>query len=189
MQRVDVIWTGLGGAPYYTRLFFPGNSEESAQGAAAGVRAALADLIGGATPMVAGGITATVQPEVTTIDPATGEPQSVDVVIPGAPVVAGSGVTVPRSTQGLVQWLTSDYRNGRRVRGKTYIPGIAASQNVNGGVPSSTVRDRMQSFGLDLIDLGVLVYSRPAPPVAGAEHVVTSVTAWSEWAVLRSRRD
>lgn len=189
MLKVESVLTGFAGSPYYTRLFFDRVGAADATTVASNVRAFWLAMAGGGTPILTGGGTITVLPEVTDYSVSTGQPQAVYVVDPGAPVALGSGTTVPRATQGLIRLNTDIYRAGRRVRGKIFVPCIAASNNTTAGRPGTSAQTAMESAASTLLSSGLAVYTRPREGVSGAIAEVTGVDAWSEWAVLRSRRD
>lgn len=105
-------------------------------------------------------------------------------------VTAGTGqgllsdAMLPIATQALVRWSTSAVYNNRRVRGRTFIPGLTVAANADGSLTTptataiATAADTMQ-------DGGLVIPSR----VQNAFIDVTGASVWSSFAVLRSRRD
>lgn len=108
--------------------------------------------------------------------------------------VTGSVSTDPvaRSTQYLIRWATADIVDGRVIKGRTYVPACPASQIRDDGTVEPALIAIIDALGEDLItDSGGLlsVWHRPIAGAGGSEHLVTGVSGWNEWAVLRGRRD
>nr|CRY97325.1 hypothetical protein [uncultured prokaryote] len=135
------------------------------------------------------------------IDAATGIQQLFTTVTPPANVAAaGAGDMVANATQALVKYQTAGVVAGRSVRGKTFIPGQQVNNIVNGKVSAG-----FMARGPDFVDALMAaapdavfgIYSRPftpgvgdtRPPRSGSFHEVIGGTLWSQFAVLRSRRD
>lgn len=100
-----------------------------------------------------------------------------------------SGQPVADATQVLLRWRTSGVVAGRRVLGRTFIPGYLAlgltAGNINPGA-LAVLQATVDAFVLE--DLGFSVYSRPTDARPGSMHVVDSGSVWNELAVLRRRR-
>ncbi len=129
-----------------------------------------------------------VDPLVEIIDVSTGGITGASAVTVAA--VAGSVGTAlaPPATQGLIRWHTGVYIGGREVRGRTFIPGIlAASVTSTGGVATAfqTVASSAATAYLGWTNSVPVVYSGAHRAFAG----ILSGSAWSSFAVLRSRRD
>lgn len=112
--------------------------------------------------------------------------------------VTGSGSTGGRSGAGLVadqemanqtQWVaslrTGQFVNGRELRGRIFIPGppITASEN---GQPTPATLTSIQGAVNILRQVGDLSVFSPTHLVTG---VATGVEPFTEWGVLRSRRN
>jgi hypothetical protein len=98
-----------------------------------------------------------------------------------------TGEPLPWATQYLVRWGTNLIVNGRRLQGKTFVPGPTEDGNDN-GVPSSTVISDMNTAlnAFVVANAGIFgIWSK----THAAFGVVGSGTLWNEFAVLRSRRD
>lgn len=104
---------------------------------------------------------------------------------------------VDDQAQGLVQWRTSTILNGRFLRGRTFVPCIAASQLSNGNLAAGSVT-ALQTAGNALVAAaaGFRVWQRPLKdPIthvitrAGGSASVDTATAWTEFAALRRRRN
>lgn len=183
--RIAATITGLGGAPGYTRFHYEvGEPEEGstamdfAESSARGFWAALA-------VQLRSGLTVQWDTEASVINPATGQTTGV-VPIDIDPVTgAAGGNSLPWATQGLVRLRTGVYSGGREARGRCFIPGLAEELNGD-GQPTSVglgimegACDALLSEGLS----GLVVISK------GAAVPVVSAAPWSQWSVLRSRRD
>jgi len=125
--------------------------------------------------------------DVESVNAANGQVTAVTGTTPatGGGVAATTGL--PIATQGLVRWRTGVYANGREIRGRWFIPGLATASN-NDGAPSSTMLSTVNTAASTLISdaNSVLeVWSR----ANGSAVDVASGTCWSQFAVLRSRRD
>lgn len=141
--------------------------------------------------------------------------QTVDVVTPssgqltgqlsvaahtGAGAVAGSDL-LPPHVQGLVRFTTAEFVNGRRVRGRSFVPGLLESSNGPSGSPAgqlvTTTAPAAIVAILNAANAQLVVWSRPfthvqpsdPPTRIGTTHVVTSGELQPKFAVLRSRRD
>lgn len=103
---------------------------------------------------------------------------------------SATGDPVSNSTQGLVRWLTDDVVNGRRVQGRTFVPGITKNAIVSGEL-SASVLTAMQTAASAYADAsGLVIWHRPDDSGSGGSvHSVTAASVWNEFAVLRGRRD
>lgn len=181
VNKVRTVWTGFGGAPGYSNLYFGGSPP--AQSCIDAVRDAITIL----QPGFNSGVTATIDPVVVTIDDFTG---NVTGTVTGTQrVVVGtqSGELLPLATQGLIGFRTGIYATGREIRGRWFIPGMTETANVAAGVPSSSAILTFINAGNSLIGAvpEFVVYSRTKKASAS----VVSAYSPTKWAVLRSRRD
>lgn len=101
----------------------------------------------------------------------------------------GGSVPIPDAAMLLIQWRTGTIVNGRFLRGRTFIPGASTGAVVGGNV-TPAVTTAMVNAGSTLAGSAadLLVWHRPIAGSGGTGVTVTSVTAWSEYAVLRKRR-
>jgi len=189
LARVRTIWTGpqvVGGG--VTDLYFNGSSGDEDD-----MVDVVAAFWGALDGDIATGNTATFEPEVVNINEGTGAIISIVTlgVVP-APVVGQSVADqLPTATQGLMRWGTSGIVNNRIVRGRTFLPAMVESNNDN-GQPTTAFGVTADAAALAYIQNGVvlpMIWARPAPGRAGSQHNVLSGSLWSQWAVLRSRRD
>ena len=138
-------------------------------------------------------VTVTVQPNPARYAAATGELQQIFGTSAHAPVTGiATGNAAPRASQALLRWRTSDIVNGRFVKGRTFIPGIASALITDAGALSATAITDITLAADALVQTSgsvVAVWHRPVNGAGGSEHIVTSVSVWDQFAVLRSRRD
>ena len=183
MWRVDTSTAGLGGAPFYTQMFF-----DDGVGVPSDVVDAVVAFWEALDTVIVNELTMTVEGVVAVVDETTGMITGVVSTGSGAGVVGTSvGEPAALATQGLIQWQTGDYVNGRQIRGKTFIPGVATSA-VQAGKPTAGYQAALNTAANALIANASVVfgiYSR-------VNHTLRDVTvgsAWNDFAVLRSRRD
>lgn len=128
-----------------------------------------------------------------------------------AATVTGSGGTevLPMASQGLIQWRTGVFSDGREIRGRTFLPAMVETSNT-GGVPSGTFAGIAPTYSAALISDSASVLAiwrrprleraalgipgqpgyRPAHSARDGESAPVSSSALSaKWAQLRSRRD
>lgn len=109
--------------------------------------------------------------------------------------VSGTGATdaLPRQTQGLVRLSTSTVVNGRRLKGRLYVPGALESDNTTSGQPTTTYQNLLVTGFATILSAGATassaqIWHRPTNGAGGASAAVTGVSSSSSWSVLRSRR-
>jgi hypothetical protein len=141
-----------------------------------------------------GGITMTFDPVCLCIEATTGVLTGTFTgTTPGTVTGTFASDALPRQTQGLVRIGTNTVVNGRRLRGRLFIPGPGEGDNDTGGTPSSGYTTAVTSAFAGLLTVGAttslpVVWHRPGPGGAGASSLWTSVTTAPTWSVLRSRR-
>ena len=183
MLRVQTVLTGVGGSPYYQTLNFMGGSLVDAQA----VHARTTDFWIEIQDLFHSDIVAVVQPEVVAVAPETGQAIGQFVVPQQQITGTASGQLLPRATQALMQLTTGQWRNGRQVRGRSFLPGLTEPSSDN-GMPVAPVRTQIRNAAVDLLGPPPTrwgVYSTTNREFIGA----IGVDVWSEWAILRSRRD
>lgn len=189
--RVTTEWTGFQGAPGYTNFFFttdPGGGDPQS---AIDQTAEFWDTVKGLVPAAA---TFNVQAEVTAIDEATGQAEAFLPPVNDPPVIEATGqgsYTAPAGA--LIHWNTNGVRNGRRVRGRTFlVPMITSRADDDGTLDSQALN--LLNAGIDVMvgdgfDSTFCVWARPGAAGAGQVWPVTSGHAPDRISVLRSRRD
>lgn len=196
--RVQTVWSGVAGAPYYTNLYCIGPlATNNGNDMAAAWRAFLVGINLSLTSSL-----------VATIDPELLEFNETDGVVTGAgtttqaPVTfSGTGDQLPHSNQALVQWTTNGIVHNRRVRGRTFIPGALESGSGPTGTPLASVGTPLQTAidtYLSTMSGRARIWSRPVtaesatptvPARPGSAWPILSGKVAPYWAILRSRRD
>lgn len=198
MLRVKVKWSGFNGAPGYSNFYFrdftstgepvPGDAQLAVDRVQTFLTAIKSNF-----PSV---VSLAIQPDVEVIESSDGKMK--DVFSATAPAASVGTATVQQyagATGLVINWRTAGVRNGRRVRGRTFlVPVTNASFDTDGTVkaavltPIQTAASALAD-GAGTPDLGV--WARPSAPLAtdGSWHPVTSATVPDLAAILRSRRD
>lgn len=195
IYRVTARWSGFPGAPGYSAFHFAsgfldgGLLGDEAESLALRVRSAFDSL----SSRLPDSVSVQVEPTVEVIDSDTGMIQSFEEVDAGSAVSGGTGQNFAGPVGGVINWRTNDVRNGRRIRGRTFIVPLASGAYEEDGTLEFAYRSDLQDFadvmrgGVGEGDLGV--WSRPVNGSGGVFATVTSASVPDMAAVLRSRRD
>lgn len=195
MLRVTARWTGFSGAPGYSNFYFSsgfldgGLLGDEAQALANRVKSAFSEI----NTMLPSSVTVSIDPEVPVIDSATGVISSFNMITPPSAVQGGSQSDYAGPVGAVITWRTNDLKNGRRIRGRTFLVPLASFAFSNDGTLASSRFEFLQDFADTLMggvgqgDLGV--WSRPTNASGGVFATVTGYTIPDMAAVLRSRRD
>lgn len=174
---------GVGGTPYVSTMYF-GTGLYVLDDALS----AVGDFWTGVKGQMSTASSITVSGSADVIDDATGDLVGVESGTPPGTMIGGSsGDPCPPATQALIQWQTSTVVAGRVLRGRTFIPNITEN-DATGGKPSNDLKSAYLSAAQALIDdVGseFRIWSR----AHGQSALATGRSVWSEFAVLRSRRD
>lgn len=190
-MRVTAQWSGFPGAPGYTNLFFMagGGLITDAQQVVDRVRTAFGNLV----PLFPSSMNIQIQAEVPVIDEDTGIITEFRTVTPPASIGGGGTGSYSGPSGAVVTWRTNDLRNGRRIRGRTFLVPLAGSAFDAQGSLNSGSLIAINAFADELIggdlDSELVVWSRPTGGSGGVAATVTSATVPDLAAVLRSRRD
>lgn len=184
MIRVRSVWSGVAGAPYYSNFFFDaGNAGGQEQAAADKVR----DFLFGLSGAFDNALTVTIDSDVPTIDPATGDITGVEPTTTVAVVGTDTAEALPPFTQAVVNWNTGTFNGGRRLRGKFFMPGLTETSNSATGTPTGTFN------GALVTEVDAFLTGGPALCVWSRTYGVAATVAGynisPQWGVLRSRRD
>lgn len=194
MLRIRSVSTGVAGSPWYTNMYFSGDSQGAADDAHDRVVAYWTAL---ASVMINEVVT-TVEGNVPVIEPTDGSLRGFLGTTETSVAGTSTGDPLPFAIQGLITTNTDTVRDNRRVQGKLYVPGMSETGNTDGTGTSpanlATMQDAADNLWSALPDTGLVVWSRPkgagSPfPGPGLEAAVVSATPREFWAVLRSRRD
>lgn len=184
MLRVTCVHTGGAGAPYYSTFHFEGNSSGEATAGHAAVTSFWTELLEEINTLN----NVTVNGEVDVVDALTGLTTGT-FVVPATVVDCAGGANLPPSNQGLIRWRTGDFVGGKEIRGKTFIPLVPGEYSA-AGIPAPTYLTALQAAADGLLADGagaggLTVYS----PTHHQTALVTLGNPWTQFAVLRSRRD
>jgi hypothetical protein len=182
-NRVRVTWTGVAGTPYYSNFF-------SLAGAVAPsvAHAAVAAMLTTLKPLYVTALSALVEGDVAIIDGPTNQTIGVATVAPATIPGSGGASLAPPATQGLVRLLTSSFSGGRQVRGRFSMPGLSSGAITAAGTPTAGyVAGLNAAWATYLTALGpaACVFSRKN----GTFVPITAASTWTQFSVLRSRRD
>lgn len=179
LNKVTTVTTDTYGGPFYTTHYF---NSSVGDGGASTVQAfwnAMKTFIAGSAVMNFDG---TVQQ----IDSETGQLTGVIPTPPWQVLGSAGGEVAPWFTQGLIQWRTAQFVNGRRLIGRTFIPGVT-EQYSSSGVPTAAYTTGLAA-GITVMEGGGFVIYSPTHRTFGIVPEGAS-TAWNKFASLRSRRD
>jgi hypothetical protein len=196
LAKVTINWTGFIGAPGYTNLYFrnstPGLITQAVvDNAVTKVDAFVTAIKTMLPPVVTVGTSSTVD-EVNDSNGALVAFWAGTPAAPGAGTMAGA-YSAPSGA--CVAWSTSTVRNGRRIRGRTFVvPLGGAAVGTDGTIDTNELTDlRNAAIALRAAtgDARLVIWARPTTPggTDGGSAEVTSSTVQDKVAVLTSRRD
>lgn len=194
IHRFDVVLDGWAGGPGINTFWFKEGAaagSETLQDIADGIRSVYVSLMAYLVP--GGG--ATVSPEVTEHNEATGELTAVRIVTPGARVgFDGGPAKMSRADMGLVRLGTDNVVAGRRLQGRHFLGPLGANGISDAGTTSVNFKSSVPTAYQGLVDgwgeMRLAVWHRPKPGLSdGVAHFVTGVTLADKPGILRSRRD
>lgn len=196
--RVQTIWGGVAGSPYYTNLYALGPlTTNNGNDLAAAWRTFLASL----TAVLANGMTAQIQPELLEFDETTGTVTGAGTTTQAVVNFTAAGDQLPHANQGLVRWSTAGIVHNRRVRGRTFIPGVLEAHSDANGNPNTVLTNPLGSGLAALLTTmsgRMRIWAQPLdnatpdpnnPNRPGSAHAITAQAVAPFFAVLRSRRD
>ena len=186
MHQIIARWTVPGAADDVLNIFnFRDDGNVQPQ------RAALAAFLVEYMANVGTGVSVEIEQQGRIISESTGETtgfwsDSTPIVLPQT---GPGGQAVGNASSVLVRWITDNVTNGRRVQGRTFLPGLSTIALVNGGV-AANVRQALTDAAAELIaeDVGFGVWHRPAGEGLGSLSVATAANVWDEFGVVRNRR-
>lgn len=197
-MRVTTRWDGFTGAPGFTVMHFRDFDTEGAvtQAQVQSAHGRVSTFFGAVRTGLPSTARLLVRPEVEIIEDSTGELLDV-VAVTGTnvPIAGSSAVNMAGPAGAVINWRTNGIRNGRRIRGRTFLVPLTSAVYQPDGTLDNAFVTTLQNAANALVDragtpdLGV--YARPSGPGAtdGRWVVATSATVPDMVAVLRSRRD
>lgn len=181
-----LIWTTPGGGGQTTLYTQPTGT---AQAVTNSIRSWLVSLCAGLSNQV----TVTMGSEVRRLNVGTGQLEQVFGVTPGTPVPGNvASQPVADSSQVLMRWNTGHIVGGRRLVGRTFIPGLPVGSLTAGNLSGASAAD-FATKGQNLIttlsgSAPLVVWHRPKAGAGGEAWAADVATCWTEMAVLRRRR-
>lgn len=194
--RVKINWTGFVGGPGYTNLYFRDFTEGATdQAMADGAVAKTKTFLTSVQNYLPTAVITGVDPTVDRLEETTGELQGFFTTSPGAAVAGGQAGVYSAASGACISWGTNGVRNGRRIRGRTFIVPLGGSQYGSDGTLSDTMVTALRNAATALRaetgagDLGI--WARPTAPGAadGVWYFATTSNVKDKVAILRSRRD
>jgi hypothetical protein len=192
VYRVKIRWSGFTGSPGYTVLHFDAPTAATTAGAQA-----VYDHVRTFCTYVASALPTPVQlttdSNVEVIDQTTAQLQDIFQVTGGTGQSGGNTGGFSASTGACITWETGEIKNGRRVRGRTFLVPLSGSMYDTDGTLTSAALTDLQEGAAFLAGGGFSfgILSRPSSQGAadGSFHTVTSGRISDKTAMLRSRRD
>lgn len=178
-----VTFTGGTGGTGVSTMFFSTASGATAQDASD----AHGDYFSRFKTHISSSIQITIDPQVVEVESTTGETTGAYGVTNRTFAGEDGADMLPWQTQGLVRFLTPRWINGRRLTGRSFMPGPTEASNTN-GVPNAGYLAALDSTAVLLqADTApiLIVYS----PTHHAFSDTNGVSIPTRWASLRSRRD
>jgi hypothetical protein len=197
IARVKVNWTGFAGAPGYTNLYFAASGGGGMSQAVADNAISRADtFLNVWQSKLPPSVSYICDPTVEAINDSNGQ---LGQFFNTAPFQRGNGSgtgNYSAASGAVVNWYTDGVRNGRRVRGRSFMVPFAGSALGSNGTLDDASLPALRAAATALATPGanaarLIVWCRPTAPAAtdGISFDVTSATIPDKVAVLRSRRD
>lgn len=201
LLRVKARWDGFTGAPGYSVLHFrefTGDPQgeldftiEDATGAVDRTRG----FFGALAALLPDSVRITPESDVDVIEDTTGKLVDSLTSTSGGTVDGTASGSYSAASGAVVNWRTGGIRNGRRIRGRTFLVPLASSCYNDSGVLLPSVQNTIQTAANSLAGIGgspdLFVYARPSTKGGsdGSASRVTSANVPAMGAILRSRRD
>jgi len=190
IYRYNVAWLIPGAGPSVSVFhLFGGASTGALQTSVNGLRSAF-DAI---KTYIPDEVTVTFPPEVSVLDVTSGQlVDAVDLTPPGA-VIGTHGTSWSAGSGVRVVWGTGRVRNGRKVRGSTYLVPLGQPAFNNSGQVAAGARTAIAAAfetwrAATQSGARPLVYSRPKTGMPGDTSAVSSVSVSAVAATLRGRK-
>lgn len=191
IYRVTAEWSGFPGAPGYSNFHF---SEFTGGIDAEQVRGRVEAFFEPLKTVLASAVTITIPPTVEILDEDTG---MLTGWMDGGEEIrintTGTAGDYAGPSGAVINWITGTVRNGRRVRGRTFLVPIRSGAYDSDGTLTSdaltSIREAGDEFVTQDFNSGFGVWSRPSNGSGGIFAPVTGYRVPDMVAVLRSRRD
>lgn len=199
VRRVRASWTGVAGSPYLSTWYFDNVIDQGDE-----IVTALRKFLTSLRPCFTLALSVTLEASHDILNVEDGHLIGSESAAPGAAITGtASGEPLPAQCQGVMKLTTGGIVNGRRVRGRFFVP--SPTELVSDGSPITAFKDAINTAGsalvIDSTSTGPwVVYSRPLEadqippgsslePRAGSIHNVQTATAWTKFGIQRRRRD
>lgn len=202
LARVSVVYTGFAGAPGYSNFYFRRRTGGGWEDYIGQVISRCNDFYEALESIISDAGHWEVQPSVDIINDFTGELEATHIGTALEGDGTGYAAWAPLASGLCIQWLTDGIRNGRHVRGRTFVVPVAADQIAADGGPvggaltaCGNAADALTGSGAEAVV--PVIWSRPkytnaTPPVLDVNGTYSNITGnytKDEFAVLRSRRN
>lgn len=195
LAKVTINWTGFAGAPGYTNLYFGNSTPGTISQAVVDNALVKVDAFIAATVLrVPTTVTRAIDPSIEIIDDTNGQLERFMAgTIPAPRVGTGTGAYAAPAG-AVISWYTNAVRNGRRIRGRTFLVPIAnGALEADGSLQPAALTDlRTAADNLRAAtgDSRLVIWGRPTAPGAtdGVSAEVASSQVPDRIAVLTSRR-
>lgn len=191
ITRITAVWSGFRGAPGYSNFHFAGDGTDSLglDSAAEAVHSFFEAF----RIRLPTSVSIQIQPTAEVIDEASGQILGSYDITELDPVTGGTSSMYSAATGAVVNWNTQAYRNGRRIRGRTFlVPLTSNSFDSQGDLATETLtslRNGAEFLASGASVLPFVVWARPINGSGGTAEPVRSFNIPDLGAVLRSRRD
>ena len=185
LYRFQTVFTGVAGSPAYNSVYLNTTVDPDLDAAALALKALWHGLLVASDDQCI----ATFDGDVQEINPVTGQIVATQSADPWTDGGQNTGALLPPATQGLLRIRTGAYEAGRQLQGRIYIPylTVGAGNAVPSGPQVVLWTNAGNNFDAAVLGAGFewVVWSK----THGLFHTVSSVSAWNQFAVQRSRRD
>lgn len=191
ITRITATWGGFRGAPGYSNFYFGGAAADDTD--AESLAEAVRSFFNAFRVDLPSSVTISIQPSAEIIDETNGQITGQVDFTPPETITGGTNATYSAASGAVVNWNTAGYRNGRRIRGRTFVVPLSnAAYDTAGDI--STASLGLLRNGAAFLTSGVsvlpfVVWARPNDGANGTAEPVVSATVPDLGAVLRSRRD
>lgn len=183
IRNINLEWTTPGHSPKTSVMYYITTLSPSSQ------RSFIEDWLTSLSPWLSDLTSVSIATEGREIDAETGGlvgtwTDTTPLVVTGD----GGNSILPDASQVLIRWSTGEIHNGRYLRGRTFIPGLAAANSTAGNVAGGA-REAMELASNTFLgeSPGMVIWARPGT-APGSTGVAISADVWAELAVLRRRR-
>lgn len=195
LLKVNTSWIGTFVGPALSVMYFLPVGTVNLAAAQASIDA-VRDFWVACAPRMSSSSSWTVLGTVDQIDVTTGDLQGSFAGTARNGLPSGTGDVLPYQVQGMIRWDTGLVMDGRRLRGRTFLPATLEADNGGLGQPLTGYLTTMNTAAAALVasaTADLAVYHRPIPatapggPRAGGAATAVTGTCSSSWKTLRSR--